>query len=240
MGINNKFQLPNNNPAAMVNQGVVNKFVKTLQQAGGAQQGRSYGPRNFNIQRFYSNGTFIVPAGVTILNCIAVGGGGGGGGSESTTSGAPPGFGGGSNMISFSFQCNPGDSIGVTIGAGGAGGAVGYDGSVGAPTYLGFPGGNYFGAGGGSNGLYGGQTLGPIPGYSQPFYSDFSSSSTQYPQSAFDIPPAIGIISSTVQPPASVVWDFYQDNTIGQGGSGGDSTQSGYAGTAGAIYLSWS
>uniref|UniRef100_A0A7C3LRR7 Glycine-rich domain-containing protein n=1 Tax=Leptospirillum ferriphilum TaxID=178606 RepID=A0A7C3LRR7_9BACT len=236
MGINNKFQLPNNNPAQMTNQGVVNHFVKSLQQSGGVAQGRSYGPRNFNHAQFYSNANFTIPTGVTILNAFCVGGGGGGGGSASSSSGAAVGFGGGMMYVSFSFQCNPGDILGITIGQGGAGGAVGQFGNFGGPTFLTFPGGNYLGSQGGAGGAVGQSS--PVVYYSGPWYFSFTSSS--YPKSAFLLLPSQGMPSSTNQQPAGFLDDLENANfTVGRGGEGGFSTEAGSAGESGALYLSW-
>jgi len=234
--INNKFQLPNNNPAQMTNQGVVNHFVKSLQQSGGVAQGRSYGPRNFNQAQFYSNANFTIPTGVTILNAFCVGGGGGGGGSASTSSGAAVGLGGGICFVSFSFQCNPGDILGITIGQGGSGGAVGNNGSPGGPTFLTFPGGNYLGSNGGGYGEVGDSFFPPL--FEIPWYYSFTSSS--YPMSAFLLLPAQGFASSTNQQPAGFLVGLVgNDNNTGYAGQGGNSTQAGSPGGAGAIYLSW-
>jgi len=238
VGINNKFQLPNNNPAQMTNQGVVNHFVKSLQQSGGVAQGRSYGPRNFYHARFYSNANFTIPTGVTILNAFCVGGGGGGGGSASSSSGAAVGLGGGIMYVSFSFQCNPGDILGITIGQGGAGGAVGENGSSGNPTFLTFPGGNYLGSNGG---IYGGVGGGFFPPSSaDPWYYSFTSSSSSYPMSAFLLLPSQGMASSTNQQSAGFLMDLENYNSqVGGGGIGGNSTEAGSAGSSGALYLSW-
>jgi hypothetical protein len=237
MGINNKFQLPNNNPGQMVNQGVVNHFVKSLQQSGGVAQGRSYGPRNFNNASFLGNANFTIPTGVTILNVFCVSGGGGGGGSASTSSGALPGYGGGLLSVSYAFQCNPGDILGITIGAGGAAGAVGQNGVSGGPTFITFPGGNYLGSGPAAGGQNGGQTpIAPAP--VAPWYYSFTS--PEYPLTAFQLLPQLAQPSSTNQNPASIFWDLANENMeVGRGGLGGYSTDAGYPGGQGGLYLSW-
>ena len=81
---------------------------------------------------FTANGTFTVPSAVTTLwisGCAGGGGGGGGGGNVGSTgnagSGGGGGGGGGQPVIKTPVSVSPGDSISITIGAGGAGGAAG-------------------------------------------------------------------------------------------------------------------
>ena len=81
---------------------------------------------------FTANGTFTVPSAVTTLwisGCAGGGGGGGGGGNVGSTgnagSGGGAGGGGGQPVIKTPVSVSPGDSISITIGAGGAGGAAG-------------------------------------------------------------------------------------------------------------------
>ena len=87
---------------------------------------------------FTANGTYTVPAGVTTLwvsGCAGGGGGSGGGASNSATGGAGSGAGGGAGepILRQEYSVAPGDSISITIGAGGAGGAGGAaDGGSGA------------------------------------------------------------------------------------------------------------
>jgi hypothetical protein len=75
-------------------------------------------------QVFGTNGTFIVPAGVTKISVEMWGGGGGGGGSY-TNAGGCQAYGGGGGGGSYSrgiFTVTPGTSYAATIGNGGAGG----------------------------------------------------------------------------------------------------------------------
>ena len=139
--------------------------------------------------------------------------------------------------VSFSFQCNPGDILGITIGQGGAGGAVGQDGSSGNPTFLTFPGGNYLGSNGGIYGLVGGSFF--TPSSADPWYYSFPSSSS-YPMSAFLLLPSQGIASSTNQQPNGYLMDLeHYNSNVGGGGIGGNSTEAGSSGENGALYLSW-
>jgi hypothetical protein len=99
--------------------------------------------KNFKMEVFDTSTTWTVPAGVEFVEVIAVGAGGGGGGG-SGGSGNPPrtffsgsafwtqsghdsgagGGGGGGGYIARSLvNVTPGDSIPITIGAGGSGGA---------------------------------------------------------------------------------------------------------------------
>ena len=66
--------------------------------------------------------TFTVPAGVTIISVTACGGGGGGGtgnNSGSSTSYGGPGGGGGAAVVGRKFAVTPGQTLAITVGAGG-------------------------------------------------------------------------------------------------------------------------
>ena len=85
---------------------------------------------------FTSSETFVVPADVQAIWVDGCGGGGGGGGGDPT-----PGGGGGGGCAGFPCQqlplaVTPGETLTLTIGAGGAGGAVGQDGALGGETTL--------------------------------------------------------------------------------------------------------
>jgi hypothetical protein len=73
-------------------------------------------------QLFTSNASFTVPTGVTSIAAVLVGGGGGGHYSWSNSGG-----GGGALAYANSIPVNPGDTINITIGAGGAIGSNGGD-----------------------------------------------------------------------------------------------------------------
>lgn len=84
-------------------------------------------------QLFTSSGSFTAPAGITIVYVTLSGGGGGGGGGGNigaTAGGGSAGYYG----IRIPFAVTPGNSYTVTIGAGGAGGALNNDGSDGSTT----------------------------------------------------------------------------------------------------------
>ena len=121
-------------------------------------------------QTFNTNGTFDVPAGVTQITVEAWGGGGGGGFARSVN-GAAGGGGGGGAYYKAIVNVTPGQSIPVTIGQGGTGGATNGTGANGGGTtsfgaYLSANGGNpgagvstnSSGAGGtgGAGGIYSG------------------------------------------------------------------------------------
>lgn len=84
---------------------------------------------------FTTSGSFVVPAGVTMLRCHAIGagGGGGGGGTIGATSRATScfgGAGGGAGMVLESLvPVTPGETLDVAIGGGGTGGGGGGAGS---------------------------------------------------------------------------------------------------------------
>lgn len=78
-------------------------------------------------QIFTANGTFTVPAGVSRIFVTLLGGGGGGGGGGRDASGVCiPGGGGGAGEYKYRIPVavTPGQSIAVTVGAGGTGGTT--------------------------------------------------------------------------------------------------------------------
>ena len=112
-----------------------------------------------NLQAFATSGNFIVPHGVSQVRVRAIGGGGGGGGNTTQGGGGGGGGGGYAEMI---VPVVAGQSVPVTVGAGGTGGAnaggsgAGNNGQPGGTTAFG----TAFGAGGGQGGggsLSGGQ-----------------------------------------------------------------------------------
>lgn len=118
-----------------------------------------------NSQEFTSNDTFVVPAGVYKLAAIEGSGAGGGGGGASAplfTNGRGGGGGGGAYSRAEGVDVTPGDSLAVTVPAGGTAGTsepgpggTGGDTKVvdgGATTLLLAKGGTGGGAGSGSNG----------------------------------------------------------------------------------------
>ena len=83
---------------------------------------------------FTSSGTFTVPLGVTHISAVVVGGGGGG-----HYTWANSGAGGGALAYAHDIAVSPGETISITVGAGGGPGSNGGNSMVG----------NYFGAKGG-------------------------------------------------------------------------------------------
>lgn len=84
--------------------------------------------------RYTSNGSFTVPAGVTqiwVSGCAGGGGGGGGAGANGSaaTSAGGGGGGAGQSIIRVPYTVTPGQSISITIGAGGTVGAGGANGA---------------------------------------------------------------------------------------------------------------
>jgi hypothetical protein len=79
-----------------------------------------------NAQVFTSNGTFTIPTGITRLKVTVVGGGGGGSGFQNVCSvevGGIAGAGAGT-AVKFLTSLTPGNTLSVTVGAGGAGSAT--------------------------------------------------------------------------------------------------------------------
>ena len=78
--------------------------------------------------------SYVVPAGVTSVSVVAVGGGGGGGGTNDTNSRG--GGGGGALAYVNNISVTPGETLTVTVGAGGLGGANGASGTSGDESAL--------------------------------------------------------------------------------------------------------
>lgn len=126
------------------------------------------------VQRFTSNGSFTVPAGVTTIYVSACAGGGGGGGNATVgdpniISGAGGG-GAGQSIICQEYAVTPGEVIPITIGAGGTAGAVNTVGGAGGNTVVGvfvtLTGGSGGGAGNASE--YSVYTAGAVGGVGYP------------------------------------------------------------------------
>jgi len=121
------------------------------------------------VERFTSNGSFTVPAGVSTIYVSGCAGGGGGGGSMNATSSVSGGSGGGgagASTVRQAFSVTPGQSISITIGGAGSGGVQG-NGTAGGNTVVGslvtLPGG-----GGGVGGGAGTNSSGGIGGSGYP------------------------------------------------------------------------
>jgi hypothetical protein len=88
---------------------------------------------------FKTPGTYswTVPNGVTLIWVTIVGGGGGGGGGSSSSSGGYGGGGGGGGIIyHLPLKVSPGKTLTITVGAGGNGGAVDYNGANGGNSQI--------------------------------------------------------------------------------------------------------
>ena len=92
--------------------------------SGGSDSGGS--DNTYTKVDFTSSGTFVVPEGITTIKISAqAGGGGGGGGSSEGTNEYRAGSGGGGGGYSVAtVSVTPGNRLTVTVGSGGAGGAI--------------------------------------------------------------------------------------------------------------------
>jgi hypothetical protein len=121
---------------------------------------RTFQTGNINSAYYTADDTFVVPDGITdIIVEIAGGGGGGGGG---FTSSSASGAGGGQSKNIAKYAVTPGESIAITIGAGGVAGTTGA-----SPTAGGVGGSSVFGSyitltGGGGGASGGSNSLGGI------------------------------------------------------------------------------
>lgn len=83
-----------------------------------------------SFQKFIANGTFTIPTGIVAVKVTVLGGGGAGGGASASNTGAGGGSGG--IAIKWLSALTPGNTLAVTIGAGGTGvsNATGNNGSA--------------------------------------------------------------------------------------------------------------
>lgn len=177
-------------------------------------------PKRFAM--FTANGSWTCPAGVTEILVNACGGGAGGAGSNGSTN-AGQGGGGGACLRDQRYAVEPGRVYAVTIGKGGAGGAVSSDGVGGSLTSLGavftLPGGvagSRNGVGFGGPGGWGGQPGGDS------FALGGAGGSTLF--GAGGAPRAAS---------------GYQGTGFGAGGAGGSVNWAGGAGADGFISIRW-
>jgi hypothetical protein len=96
--------------------------------------------------------TFTVPTNVTSISAVCVGGGGGGAGGETGRDDGVQGGAGGA-LCYGTIPVTPGESLTITVGAGGNGGDSGGDGGTGGTTTISRGATNLITAGGGSRGL---------------------------------------------------------------------------------------
>ena len=96
--------------------------------------------------------TFTVPTNVTSISAVCVGGGGGGAGGETGRDDGVQGGAGGA-LCYGTIPVTPGESLTITVGAGGNGGSSGGNGTAGGTTTISRGATNLITAGGGSRGL---------------------------------------------------------------------------------------
>jgi hypothetical protein len=89
----------------------------------GSISGAALSPNIFSVEFRTSSATITIPSGATRCRVTLVGGGGGGGGT--LTSGCAAGGGGGATCIKYLTGLTPGNTLSLTIGAAGTGGAAG-------------------------------------------------------------------------------------------------------------------
>jgi hypothetical protein len=89
----------------------------------GSISGAALSPNIFSVEFRTSSATITIPTGATRSRVTLVGGGGGGGGT--LTAGCGGGGGGGATCIKYLTGLTPGNTLSLTIGAAGTGGAAG-------------------------------------------------------------------------------------------------------------------
>jgi hypothetical protein len=202
-----------------------------------------------NVQVFTSSSTFTIPTGVTKVKVTVVGGGGGGGGASS--SGCNSGFGGGGAAGSTAFKwltsLTPGNTIGVTVGAGGtastgaggAGGSSSIQSGTQSITTVTALGGN-----GGAAGTGGGNVLGGLG--QTPTNGDINITGDDGSNGRFSAPSQFGIggLNAAFSSGNRQTTDAagVAGNVYGNGGNGAHTssvTLAGGAGGAGIVVFEW-
>lgn len=160
-------------PNAIVTSKIADLNVTTAKLADGSVTAAKLAAganKTLQSQTFTSNGSFIVPAGVTALIVTGSGGGGGGGQGviQNTNTGdyfALAGAGGGAGMLGYYYlTVTPGQSLNIIIGAGGQTNAPGLPSYAGVTAYFEGGGSGYGGGGGASNGASSAYGVGGTPG----------------------------------------------------------------------------
>lgn len=114
---------------------VFGTIITTTVNASGIGQHYTFGYSSYTLlQEFNSNGTFIVPDGVSEVFVDAAGGGGGGGGAGYAGGG---GGGGAYFLTKQGYEVTPRENILIEIGLGGVGGDEYSDGTSGKSTVIG-------------------------------------------------------------------------------------------------------
>lgn len=99
------------------------------------------------------NFSFVVPTGVTSLNALCIGGGGGGGGSNGVSGPGSSGGGGGGLGWGNEIAVTPGETLSITVGAGGNAGTSSANGQAGGTSTISRGGTVLLSAGGGGGGI---------------------------------------------------------------------------------------
>lgn len=188
---------------------------------------------------FTVNGTFIVPANVTRIFYEAVGGGGGGGASTAANSAA--GGGGSGAYAKGALSVTPGQSIAMTIGAGGAQGTTGA-GLPGGTTSIG---GFVSCPGGGASGGIASAGIGQ-QGFGAPSSSGATVNSLGAPGSPGVFGSSTAFFGGNGAPsvfggglPGASGYPGAGFGAYGCGGSGGANNNFGGNGTAGIVIITW-
>lgn len=185
-------------------------------------------PRLNGYQAFTASGSFMVPSGITAVFADAVGAGGGGGWNiDPLGDGFSGGSGGSGSKARKLLTVSPGDTITVTIGAGGTAGSGGasQDGGNGGNTTV-VTGATTVTAGGGVKGLKGAAAYGTPGAGGTASGGDFNIAgvagrgATSVYGAGLPGPPQLG-------------------NFGGGGFGGGTNTDTATVGTAGCVELSW-
>lgn len=145
--------------------GIFNSSVSATNAAGTGSASVSFtvgSPAGSAI--FNSNGTFVVPTGVTSVNVLVVAGGGGGGGPGTGEQSGRGGGGGGGVFFRAGYPVAQGGTFPITVGAGGANDASGGNSIFGSVTMNGGGRGATTGTSAGSGGSGGGGNYNQIKG----------------------------------------------------------------------------
>lgn len=200
------------------------------------------------LSSFTSSGTFIAPAGCTVLKITAIGAGGGGADSNGSDSQYYVGSGGsGASVMYMNELSGTGAHLHITIGGGGAGGASHAAGTAGGSTLVKISDTTIVTAGGGSGGAKGGTqstAYGGAGGTPSITTNGYTSSNISFYGGTGSTGRADDPVNARKASPGGISsllggHSYHGTVQLGQGGVGGSSSTHADTGGDGIVLIEW-